>query len=378
MRTLDEARQVCQTHLPGLLAALGQYSTAELERPGNPAIRLFREHRGPSLVIPKDYAGQGITPSEAIKVTRAIGACAPSLSVASTMHHFSVATMFTLAESLRSSGMEWALLEAIADQNLLVGSGFAEGKPGQGILTPNVTGERVPGGLIVNGSKKPCSLSASMDLLSASVSVPDADGKPQLMLLLIPIEEAGVSVHRFWRSDVLAGAESEEVRLTDVFVNETLMTPAEVGQHGELDQLQTVGFMWFEMLITACYLGMASALVERVFAKTGVSADVRASIGIRLETAALHLEHIALLLEDKQTGNRALSTAMIARHGAQDAIVDASVAAVEALGGVSFISSAEVGYLAAACNCVKFHPPSRAAVRAGLDSYFAGDLLRFD
>ncbi|MFD0381522.1 hypothetical protein ACFQ2B_00965 [Streptomyces stramineus] len=186
MRTLDEAREVCERYLPGLLAKLAEIPLTELEKPGNPGLELFRASGGPALVIPKSYSGSGATPLEAIQVTRAIGAAAPSLAVASTMHHFSVATIFTLAESLRSSGVEWALLEGIATQNLLVASGFAEGNPGQGILSPTVSGVRKDGGIVVSGSKRPCSISRSMDLLSASVSVPAQDGGSETVLMLVP------------------------------------------------------------------------------------------------------------------------------------------------------------------------------------------------
>ncbi|MCE0444997.1 acyl-CoA/acyl-ACP dehydrogenase [Streptomyces tricolor] len=204
-------------------------------------------------------------------MTRAIGAAAPSLAVASTMHHFSVATIFTLAESLRSSGVEWALLEGIATQNLLVSSGFAEGNPGQGIPLPDGQRHRADGGIVVNGAKRPCSMSRSMNLLSASVAVPARRAGAETVLMLLPAETPGVSVHPFWKSDVLAGAESDEVRLTDVFVDERLLVPTEIGERGQIDELQTIGFMWFEMLITSCYLGMASALVEKAFASKRIT-----------------------------------------------------------------------------------------------------------
>ncbi|MFE3325702.1 acyl-CoA dehydrogenase [Streptomyces sp. NPDC059176] len=378
MRTLDEARAVCETYLPGLLSELSGVPFAELEKPGNRGLELFRASGGPGLVIPKSYSGAGASPLEAIQVTRAIGAAAPSLSVASTMHHFSVATVFTLAESLRSSGVEWALLEGIATQNLLVSSGFAEGNPGQGILSPTVGGVRKDGGIVVNGSKRPCSMSRSMDLLSASVSVPREDGGNETVLMLVPAETPGVSVHPFWRSNVLAGAESDEVRLTDVFVDDRLLVPTEVGEQGELDELQTVGFMWFEMLITSCYLGMASALVERSFAGGRTDARSTAELGVRLETATLLLEGIARQLMVKEGDNAALTKAMIARYGAQEAIVDAARTAVEAIGGMGFISSPDVAYLAAACHCVNFHPPSLSSSGRALAANFAGDVLRFE
>lgn len=376
MRTLDEAREVCERHLPGLLDKLSEIPFLELEKPGNPGLELFRSCGGPGLVIPRDYAGSGASPLDAIQVTRAIGAVSPSLSVASTMHHFSVATIFTLADSLRSSGVEWALLEGIATQNLLVSSGFAEGNPGQGILSPTVGAVRKEGGIVVNGSKKPCSMSRSMDLLSASVSVPKKGGGTEIVLMLVPAQTPGLSVHPFWRSNVLAGAESDEVRMTDVFVDDRLLVPTEVGERGEVDELQTIGFMWFEMLITSCYLGMASALVERAFGRGKLGAEAVADIGVRLETATLLLESIARQLIAKEGDNVALSKAMIARYGAQEAIVDVAAKAVEALGGMAFISSSEIAYLLAACHCASFHPPSRPATRRALAENFAGDVLR--
>jgi alkylation response protein AidB-like acyl-CoA dehydrogenase len=378
MRSLDDARAVCETYLPGLLGRLAEVPLLELETPGNPGLDLFRKAGGPALVIPRDYAGSGASPVEAVRVTRAIGAAAPSLAVATTMHHFSVATIFTLADSLRSSGVEWALLEGIATQNLLVSSGFAEGNPGQGILSPTVGGTRGEGGIVVNGSKRPCSMARSMDLLSASVSVPRAGGGTDIVLMLVPAQTPGISVHPFWASNVLAGAESDEVRMTDVFVDDRLLVPTDVGEHGELDELQTVGFMWFEMLITSCYLGMASALVERAIAGKRLGTEAVAAMGVRLETAALLLEGIARQLVDKDSDNAALTRAMVARYGAQEAIVDAAGMAVEALGGMAFIASPEVAYLSAACHCVRFHPPSRSSTHRTLAASFAGDVFRFD
>jgi len=67
---------------------------------------------------------------------------------------------------------------------------------------------------------------------------------------------------------------------------------------------------------------------------------------------------------------------MIARYGAQDAIVGVAGMAAEALGGMCFISSPEVAYLVAAAHCVKFHPPSRISTERGLAASFSGDVLR--
>ena len=76
----------------------------------------------------------GASMTEAIHIQRAIGSRSPSLAVATTMHHFSVASLVELTAT--GNGFEWAMLEAIATNNWLLSSGFAEGKPGQHILRP--------------------------------------------------------------------------------------------------------------------------------------------------------------------------------------------------------------------------------------------------
>jgi len=376
MRSMEHARETCESFLPGLLDKLDGIPLTELEAPGNPALGHFRACGGPGLVIPKAYAGAGADPLQALAVVRAVGACSPSLAVATTMHHFSVATLFTLADSVMSSGMEWALLEGIAEQGLLVASGFAEGHPGQGILAPTVQAMRVDGGYLVNGSKKPCSLSASMDLLTASVALPRPDGGTELAVLLLPRLTEGISVRPFWKSWALGGAESDEVRLTDVFVDEQLLMRTAAEDPGELDELQTVGFIWFELLISASYLGAVSALVERALARARGAVAERAELVTKVETAQLLLEGAARMLRDGERGNEALGKTLVARYAAQDALSAAVRQAVELLGGMAFVSSSEVAYLAAVSHALAFHPPSRSSFAEPFLAHVAGQPLR--
>ncbi|WP_280201530.1 acyl-CoA dehydrogenase family protein [Nocardia cyriacigeorgica] len=150
------------------------------------------------------------------------------------------------------------------------------------------------------------------------------------------------------------------------------------GPEGGLDDLQTVGFIWFEMLITACYLGMASGLVERVFATNRASATDRAELGIRLESATMLLERIARLIADGHTGNRELTEALVARYAAADAIGTVAVQALSVLGGMAFITEPDIGYLATACQCVRFHPPGRRAMDAAVTAALSGETLRVE
>ena len=373
MRLLGRERATCEQVLPGLLEQLGARPLTEWERPGAAGLDLFRKAGGPGLLVPTAHQGLGASAVQAVQATRALAAYAPSLAVATTMHQFSVASLVALAQS--SAGFEWMLLEAVAVDRRLVASGFAEGIAGRGILTPTMTARRDGDNWRVSGSKRPCSLSRSMDLLTASVAVPDEDGGSRLGVALIPAESPGIRVEPFWSSWVLAGAESDAVILEDVEVHPDLVVYPEIGLDGQLDDLQTIGMIWFELLITACYLGIAAALVEQaVTSGRGPAAD-RAAAATAVEGAALMLDGVARNLDDGDGGNDALGRALVVRFAAAEAIATAVRRAVELLGGMAFISSPAVAYLAAASHAVAFHPPSRTSAAAELAGWFDGKPL---
>jgi alkylation response protein AidB-like acyl-CoA dehydrogenase len=77
--------------LPGLDEELAKIPLLEMEKPGNPAIKLFREHGGPGLLIPARYGGKGATQLQAVRLQRALASRSPSLAVATSMHHSAVA-----------------------------------------------------------------------------------------------------------------------------------------------------------------------------------------------------------------------------------------------------------------------------------------------
>jgi alkylation response protein AidB-like acyl-CoA dehydrogenase len=377
MRSLDTAREVCDQYHPGLCKSLAEIDLMAREMPGSPIIDLFRAHGGPSLLVPTDYAGDGVDALTAVRVQRALASYSPSLGAAVTMHHFTMAMLFSLARTAeRLTPAQLELLSRIAPEQLLVASGWAEGKPDQNILVPAVTA--VPadnGGYVVNGGKKPCSLSRSMDLLTASVAVP-IDGEPTLAVLLIPAESPGVSVHPFWSSVVLGAAESDEVRLTDVHVPEELVIRTVPDDPDRLDDLQTAGFVWFEMLISSVYVGAASALVERALERGRGSVTDRAAASVQLEAAVALLEGVARAVSDGVSGDEAVASVLLARYAAQEALASATDKAAELLGGIAFMQSSEIAYLLAASRPLAYHPPSRGAAAEALVNYACGAPLR--
>ncbi|MFF9479505.1 acyl-CoA dehydrogenase family protein [Streptomyces sp. NPDC014733] len=375
MNFLDPEREVLARLLPGLDAALAAHPLAELERRGSPALAAFRDAGGTGLLVPEEHAGIGASPLEAVRLQRAVGARCPSLAVATTMHHFSVAGLVEAGR--HGAGFEWMLLEAVVGDRLLLASGFAEGRTGQSVLRPAITAERRGDHVVLNGSKKPCSLARSMDVLTASVTMADKDGTERLAVAIVPARTEGVSVRPFWGNSVLAGAESEEVVLTEVTLDPQMVVATDVTAGSALDSLHIAGFLWFELLMTAGYLGTASALAERALRRGGGSAGDRALLVTELDAAMLAVEAVAREMgESTEWGEPLLVRALTARYAAQDAIARATPVALGALGGMSFIGSTEGTYLASAATGLAFHPPSRGRTAEALCAALDGQALR--
>lgn len=368
MNFLQQERIVLEEFLPTLDAKLEKIPLLEMESRGNPAIQIFRELGGPGLLIPRECGGLGVTPLQLIQIQRAIASRSPSLAVATTMHH---STVVALLESATDKSV-YGLLQMIAQQNLYLASAFAEGQTNTSILTPNVKVEQTSDGLIVSGSKRPCSLSVSMDFLTASALVPSkSGGESQLALVLIPANSSGIERRPFWNSWVLNGAESDEVILNQVFVPEECISYLS----GKNNLGFARGLLWFELLVCASYLGAASALVERTILARKGSPNERVLLSMELEGATAALESIAHLIIFGDISDAALARAIFVRHTVQQAIERAVMLAAELLGGMAFIKSNEVAYLLATSRALAFHPPSRLSVASALDQYLAGEPL---
>jgi alkylation response protein AidB-like acyl-CoA dehydrogenase len=358
--------------LPGLDAELQKIGFHRLEHTEALGVRVIKAYGGVRLCIPKAYGGIGATATEAVHVQRALAMRAPSATIATVMHHFSVATLAELTQ--RSSGMEWLLLEAIAKNDLLVASGFAEADPQGKILRPHMVLEPCEKGLCITGVKRPCSLSKSMNLISVSVIAPGkARQDDRLAVALIAADAEGVSTGPFWKNTILAATETGEVRFDKVRVDSKMLSYS--GSPDSLDEIQTRGLMWFQLLISAAYLGVATVLVEKVVASQRASYAELARMGIELEGAMVTLTGLAHAIESGNASDHALAQALCARYAVQQAIERATSLAFELLGGLDFARSMDASYLVAAARGLSFHPPSRPKMMDRLGAYLDGQGL---
>jgi alkylation response protein AidB-like acyl-CoA dehydrogenase len=268
------------------------------------------------------------------------------------------------------------LVQGVASENQLMASGFAEGRSGTGILSPSMSATVTPEGVRITGVKRPCSLARSMDLLTASVMVPCEEGEgDELAVALVPAASEGLSVSGFWSSTFLAGAESDQVTLDNVLVPPELLVRTASPAGARLDAVQTAGLVWFELLMTGSYLGSASALVERVLLNDRVPDAERVRLLVEIEGATAAVEGLARRVDADAPDESALADSLYARYTVQDALARIVPRSVELLGGLNFMTSDEVGYLAACANGLALHPPSRSRMTGPLSAYLANEPL---
>ncbi len=370
MEFLERARQVLVDALPELHDKLAAQESSQWNHGdhGTEAIEWFRLSGGPGLLIPEDLGGAGLTAVEAVRLQRGLGSIDPALAVATTMHHFSVATLLEIVDS----GLESILLEGIARENLIVASGFAEGSPRSGLLSPTTTGVEANGTITLNGRKRPCSLSRSMDLLAAS-----ADIGGRMAVVMIPAGLAGIEIVDCWRSPVLAATQSFEVRLHDVQIPAKMVSYADDTEL--LDRAQIGGFTWFIALMTASYVGAASILLNQAVARNDESiAEELALLTSQLETVMAAVESVARLLEEPERDEPLLARAMMVKTTADRVIGDVGLDAFRLLGGGAFMTRELLPLQLATTQAAGFHPPNRAAAARAIADWMAGQPLMLD
>ncbi|MEV0624017.1 acyl-CoA dehydrogenase family protein [Nonomuraea sp. NPDC050404] len=366
MRFLERERATVARLLPGLDESLRAVSLMELEGPSAPGIELFRDSGGPGLVVPTAYQGRGATALDALRVQRALGSRAPSLAVATTVHHFSMATMAAL---IPDDGMQAMLIEGVASDNRLVAFGFAEDRSGSGVLSPSMTATEGDDGPRISGTTRTRGLAQSMDLLLAGVMAPRGDGTgEEPALALVPAESEGVSVGG-------AGTESEQVTLDDVEVPPELLVRTSA-LNGQLDALLTAGFAWYQLLMTGSYLGAAGALVERVLLLDNqVPESEQVPLLVEIEGAMSAAEGVARRIDDGGPDESTLADSLYVRYCVQDALSRVVPRAVELLGHLDSTASDEVGHLAACANGLALHPPARFRMTGPLAAYLVAGPL---
>lgn len=311
--------------------------------------KVIRESELANLVVPVEFCGKGLGLNDLLEILYYVSRRSPSIGVMLCMHYHVVAALSAFPEFFESGKL---LLQDVGKENKLVASAFAEGVPGRDIFTSTVMASVDGETVVLNGSKKPCTMSSIADYYAVSIATDD--GKAGLALVKSGAE--GISYKKFWPSKLLQAADSNQVIFENVRVD---VSYACIADEAEIAPVLSFGLAGFNLMVNAAYTGVSSVLAEKL------SADGRVSKGTYIEIYGKILQSfyssigLSSRLSDLPSLECTLNSVLILRFRNQKTIKEITALVNENISSYKFLSDPEVASLGAICNLMTFHPISQ-------------------
>lgn len=186
-------------------------------------------------------------------VIRLCAAHEPSLGIALTMHHHIVLVLAKYPQIFNNAAQ---IINAVTQHECLVASAFAEGQSGVNIFNPSSQIERIDQLLVLNGSKKPCSLSSIADYYILSTAL-----NQRLSLINLPATRSGISVSPFWNLDIFQYCDNNELVFEQVQLENDELSNLE---DDHLSLCLVYGLSLFNYFALSSYIGIADRLIQYI------------------------------------------------------------------------------------------------------------------
>ncbi|MEU7531918.1 acyl-CoA dehydrogenase family protein [Saccharothrix sp. NPDC042600] len=344
----------------------GRLATAGLD--------LLRANGWPGLVVPRRFGGAGEGLTRACAAQRALATADPGLAIAVNMHLLTVSLM---AHEWRRHPLLPPMLEQIAARGLLVASAVAEPQLGGAVARSTLRATRVADGWRLSGRKTPCSLAAHADLAYLQLEVPGDGDSTDLVVTILPTTTPGLTVEHTWDTLGMRGSGSDTLVLADCHIpDDRVFYRAPVTD--ESDPGLAVSLVWFGLITTSVYLGVAQAALATARELLG-RLRISHLDAVRRELPSFQQvvgRHVAALLELEAAcaglaaavdngcpPHHVLPAVLGVKLHAVRVVPDAVAALVEACGGAAYARSTPLERLWRDAQAIRFHPPTPAAVR---------------
>lgn len=370
---LINERIVCEKYLPELTRILLDSDVIELERSGSDhIIGLFKRLGKPGLLVPQAFGGEGCSLENMAYILRFVGSRCPSLGLAMTMHHHTVASF--VFNAIPMKGVE-ELLRRIS-KGILISSAFSEARNSGDILRSSVEFTFSADGAngILNGKKKPVSMSNYSD--AVLVSVYERGNPENRGLALINRTNSAVTVKDFWVGDILSSADNQCLVFENTVVAEgDYLVPVTDSDSQMKTRLlvadaEIAVSTLFQIMMCATYLGIASKICNTYINSNVCTSHQRLDILSRLESAILAVYHIASQSDHQNLTNQ-LCSAMLVTHNSIAQIDSVVSQASSQLGEKGYLNNEEALYIVLASKCINYHPPSQDYKQKIVDLTFA-------
>jgi alkylation response protein AidB-like acyl-CoA dehydrogenase len=218
------------------------------------------------MTLPERLGGEDVTLLELCACQEQLAQGCAGTTVGVNMHIFGLGAMLRDAEQAppeRRAQTEMILNMVAAGKSILSGSFSETGQAGAYFL-PATKATRADGGWKVNGVKSYNSNFPAADMVAALVHVVDhPEGGSMVAMVGMPKATPGVTGLGAESWDVLGvrASGSYDVQFSDVFVPDAMMPPAAPADDALFTQM-TAFLAWFNVSISAVYLGVAQAATD--------------------------------------------------------------------------------------------------------------------
>lgn len=296
------------------------------------------------------------TDSEALlavaMMIRAISTEMPSAGVAMCMHQHVV---LTCARHQGIFPMISKVLDAVSTNNALVSSAFAEGIPSSDIFRPSVSIKYDNEKIILNGSKKPCTLSSIADFHIMSGAVNDGEDN-NLRLVILPSGSEGISVKPFYKINLLSASDSNLVQLDNVTLDKVW---GGIPSGEALEPALSYGMGMFNLFISAAYSGVLDAFIarlpERLFADQAVMNEIT---NFQLTSATL-IGTMAEISHGADQSEMAVGQVLALRYQVEELLDRVGRFLMMRAGGIAIMTNPDLLYLQNITQLMKYHPVTR-------------------
>lgn len=282
---------------------------------------------------------------------RKIATTLPSAGVALCMHqHVTLAC----ARYPRLFEENERLLREVREGGALIASAFAEGIPGRDIFAPSVTVSVDGENVMVNGTKKPCTLASIADYFI--ISAGQVEQKNLLTLVLIPNRHPSIQTKPFWNAGLLKACDSNEVKFNELQLNRHSLTPMGID---ELQGVLAYGMATFNYFAASAYCGVLDALLAKIPPRVAAENAVARAIAEYALKIDVILRQLAKLAHDADAVEDAIPSIFGLRYTLEELIENAAQYALRSCGGVTVFSSPDALILFSMVQLYKFHPASK-------------------
>ncbi|MEH2500346.1 alkylation response protein AidB-like acyl-CoA dehydrogenase [Bradyrhizobium sp. AZCC 1678] len=353
-------------------------------------IELLRRVGYLGFPIPKEFGGAGAGMVECCAIQMRLGAANAGLAIGLNMHLFTVGVL--LEHWRRHRDLSWVLMEAIATQNRVVASAFAEPSLGGSVLRSTCTAVPSKGGYVVSGKKVPCSLAGRSDLICLQMET-NEDRPDRLIVALIPSVASGVHVEYSWNALGMRASESNTIILKDCFVPNDLVFHRCVPGSGD-DPVFAASICWFCLLSTSTYVGLAHSALA--VASELLRSSHLSHLGVKRDKNSSHQGWLGDLVADLTAlecacfglasrydhdhagATKLLPLALSVKQSSIDRCSRIVAQAMEMVGGRAYAKDGLLARLLRDVNAIGFHPPTRLASRQMLGKWMLGLPFSFE